>query len=262
MATVKRQQRMRLHGSARKAFLLAILVVFLRSSMMLFDAADFDYLDGVHPALSLETQRLGSPASASTSLASKQSYGFFNDIPDRNWKYMQEKAKRTHDSIRKTRSSRPPTEGESSTSQILNSLQPDFTCPHMTRVGGQDDKARWTCDPHRLLERENCVIYSIGSDGTYKWEDALIDLLGSTHCEIHVFDPGNFARVGDPELKNIHYHQWGIKGSYNPAGPERSLDSPHQIEPKMLTMMETAAAFTQDNRTIDVVKFDCDDCEW
>jgi hypothetical protein len=121
MATLKRQQRMRLHGCARKGFLLAILVVFLHSSMMLFDAADIDYLDAVQPAPSLEAYRHGSPAS--TSLASKQSHGFFNDIPDRNWKYMQEKAKRTHDSIRKTRSSRLPTEGESSTSQILNSLQ-------------------------------------------------------------------------------------------------------------------------------------------
>jgi hypothetical protein len=131
-------------------------------------------------------------------------------------------------------------------------LQPDFTCPHMTRVGGT-----WTCDPHRLLEQEDCVIYSIGSDGTYKWEDALIELLGSTHCEIHIFDTGNYVRAGDAELKNIHYHQWGIKGSF-----ERSLKSPGKRAPKMLTMNETFTAFKQGNRTIDVVKFDCDDCEW
>jgi hypothetical protein len=132
-------------------------------------------------------------------------------------------------------------------------LQPDFTCPHMTRVG-----ATWICDPHRLLEQEDCVIYTIGSDGTYKWEDALIDLLGSKHCEIHVFDPGNYARVGDPELKNIHYHRWGIKGTFEPS----LKSSPGKRAPKMLTMNETFTAFNQGDRTIDLVKFDCDDCEW
>jgi hypothetical protein len=135
----------------------------------------------------------------------------------------------------------------------------------MNRVGGGDGRATWTCDPHRLLEKEDCVVYSIGSDGTYEWEDGLVDLLGHTRCEIHIFDPGNYVRAGDAELKNIHYHQFEIKGSYNPANPKPFLESVHQIEPELLsmTLMEAIEHFgVGSNRTVDIVKFDCDDCEW
>jgi hypothetical protein len=134
----------------------------------------------------------------------------------------------------------------------------------MNRVGGQGDGATWTCDPHRLLEREECVVYSIGSDGTYVWEDALVDLLGSKHCEIHVFDSGNYTRAGDPELKNIHYHQWGIKSTYDKVfnaelshvGLTGELD-------KLLSFPETLKNFREENRTIDILRINCDKkCEW
>jgi hypothetical protein len=259
MAKLKRKQKMH-QAFLWMIFLWLIVVLLLHISMTLFHGIHNigSYPDS-YSAPSLELERHGSASSsASTSLASKQSYGFFNDILDHNWKYKQEQAERIHNSVKKMHSSRVPTKGGSFSSQTLvNSLQPDFTCPHMTRVGGQDD-ATWTCDPHRLLQREDCVIYSIGSsDGTYEWEEALIDLLGSLHCEIHVFDPGNYARAGDPELKNIHYHQWGIKGSSEP-----SLRIPGERAPKMLTIDETFTSFDDFNQTIDVLKFNCDDCEW
>jgi hypothetical protein len=123
MAELKRQLRMRLRIRTRQAFLLVLLVVLLRGYMMLFHEINIGSYLNILPAPPVEADRYGSPASASTSLASRQSYGFFNDIPDRDWKHMQENAERTHNSIRNTRSSRLPTEGESSTSQTLNSLQ-------------------------------------------------------------------------------------------------------------------------------------------
>ena len=134
----------------------------------------------------------------------------------------------------------------------------------MNRVGGQDDRATWTCDPHRLLEREDCVVYSIGSDGTYEWEDALIDLLGSKHCEIHVIDPGSHGRVGDPILKNIHYHQWGINSSYDRVfNAELSHVGLTAEAPKLQTFQHTLKNFDEENRTIDILKIDCfNKCEW
>jgi hypothetical protein len=51
----------------------------------------------------------------------RQSHGFFNDIPDRNWKYMQKKlSELTTLSGKRVHLGR---QRESSTSQILNSLQ-------------------------------------------------------------------------------------------------------------------------------------------
>jgi hypothetical protein len=135
----------------------------------------------------------------------------------------------------------------------------------MNRVGGQGDGATWTCDPHRLLEREDCVVYSIGSDGTYAWEDALVDQLGNTHCEFHVIDSGSYARAGDPELKNIHYHQWGIKSTYDKVfNAELSRVGPTGVGGgKLLSFPETLTSFVEENRTIDILRINCDKkCEW
>jgi hypothetical protein len=134
----------------------------------------------------------------------------------------------------------------------------------MARVGGRGDGATWTCDPHRLLERKDCVVYSIGSDGTYEWEDALIDLLGNKHCEIHVIDSGNHARAGDAELKNIHYHRWGIKSSYDRVFNAKLSQVGITAEfPKLITFQDTLKYFSEENRTIDILKIDClDNCEW
>jgi hypothetical protein len=134
----------------------------------------------------------------------------------------------------------------------------------MAWVGGRGDGATWTCDPHRLLAREDCVVYSIGSDGTYEWEDALIDLLGSKHCEIHVIDSGNYARVGDPLLKNIHYHKMGIKSSYDRVfNAKLSHVGLTEEVPRLQTFPDTLKGFSEANRTIDILKIDCsNNCEW
>jgi hypothetical protein len=134
-------------------------------------------------------------------------------------------------------------------------LQPEFTCPYISRVGGPGNSARWTCDPHRLMERSDCLIYSVGSDGTYAWEDDLVELLGSTHCEIHVFHaPGSsehYARAGDPESKNIHFHPWELQTSA--FGGSFGL----------MSFQDARTKLGHQNRMIDVLRIDCDDkCEW
>jgi hypothetical protein len=142
-------------------------------------------------------------------------------------------------------------------------FQPDFTCPYKRRVGGQGDGPKWMCDPHRLLAQKDCLVYSIGSEGDYRFEESLIALLGSTHCEIHVFDPGHYARPGDPEKNNIHYHQWGLKSSYDFAyNAEVSLNALQGAAPAMKTFQETQKALGHESRTIEIFKIDCEKCEW
>jgi hypothetical protein len=143
-------------------------------------------------------------------------------------------------------------------------LQPDFTCPFKRRIGGHGDGPKWTCNPHRLYERKDCLIYSIGSEGDYLFEESLIRLLGSLHCEIHVFDPGNYARPGgDPEKNNIHYHQWGLKSSYDSAySAEITLNALNGAAPAMMTFQETQKALGHKGRTIDIFKINCEKCEW
>jgi hypothetical protein len=143
-------------------------------------------------------------------------------------------------------------------------LQPDFTCPYKRRVGGHGDGPKWTCSPHRLLERKDCLIYSIGSEGDYLFEENVIRVLGSLHCEIHVFDPGDYARIGgDPEKNNIHYHQWGLKSSYdNTYSAEITKNALKGAAPAMMTFQETQKVLGHEGRTIEIFKINCEKCEW
>jgi Methyltransferase domain len=80
-------------------------------------------------------------------LAYEQSFGFFDDIPDDEWKARQELA-RTHrhyrdDEVHKPDHKRP------NRWYMLN-YPPIFICPHQYRVGGPGDGPKWVCDPHRL----------------------------------------------------------------------------------------------------------------
>ena len=107
------------------------------------------------------------------------------------------------------------------------------------------------------------MIYSVGSEGKYEFEDSLIRELGDTHCEIHVFDPGDYTRPGDPQKNNIHYHQWGLKSSYDEAyNAAITLNALGGAAPDLRSFPETLKLLGHEDRTIDIFKLDCEKCEW
>jgi hypothetical protein len=72
-------------------------------------------------------------------LAQDQSYGFFDDIDDFNWKMMQERAMRRHN-----HRFIDPLKFRSEPSRwYMNNYEPDFTCPQERRVGGPGDGPKW-----------------------------------------------------------------------------------------------------------------------
>jgi hypothetical protein len=196
------------------------------------------------------------------SLAARQSYGFFTDISDTDWNKKRTKA------LGATQYKYPlrPEVGWNDPSRwYLDNLLPNFACPSLERVGGLGDGAKWTCDPDRLPQ--NCLVYSYGSAGNYAFEEGLLSI---RNCEIHVFDPGNYARPGD-EAKGIYYHQWGLKSSYDTQRIDMSLvgrmlgdplQPAFQLVSKMRTYPETLKLLGHESRTIDILKIDCEKCEW
>ena len=65
-----------------------------------------------------------------------------------------------------------------------NHYEPEFVCLHERRVGKLGDGGKWICDPHRIREQEECLVYSVGSNGDFSFEEAVLESVGS-HCEIH-----------------------------------------------------------------------------
>ena len=110
---------------------------------------------------------------------------------------------------------------------IIKNYEPNFSCTHERRVGGNGngDGPKWVCDPHRITrvsrEREEknhnnsttagCVVYSIGSRCKFEFELGMQRAVGVGTCEYHTFDMGDYQKCAPSELKNSHYHQWGIK---------------------------------------------------
>lgn len=70
---------------------------------------------------------------------------------------------------------------------LYDLFNPYVNCPggkkSMRRVGDTGDGGKWLCN--QLLNQDNCVVFSLGSNGQYDFERAL---LKQTMCTIYTFD--------------------------------------------------------------------------
>lgn len=212
----------------------------------------------------------------STAMAAYESYGFFDDIDDDDWRRRQERA-RSHRHQLQLRSQREVNRRTDAARWYMLNYYPLFTCPNQERVGGPGDGPKWVCDPLRLkrgtadvFDRSKppastsnsvtnyattppCLVYSIGSQGNYVFEDGLVDLVGVGTCEIHVFDVfADYTRPNDASGRGIHFHHVGLGSSYSNLG---------RVEGNTyLTLQEVIHSLGHVNRTIDIFKIDCEHC--
>ena len=243
---------------------------------------------------------------SSLQMAYEHSYGYFHDIPNSEWEthYIQRALQAEH--------YRYPQDHDryasnKSASWIFSNWDPFFTCPHGRKIGGLGGGSKWICDIDRLqntivrrktsndefwsppksftatptdmtradskrVYKSHCLVYSIGSNGNYMWEDALFDILGRD-CEIHIFDPDPFDRPGMTTEKNMHFHQWGLGSSYSMDWMYRQSkprvirkvgqDQNNVKRTKTLySFQEIRKRLGHENCTIDLFKIDCEGCEW
>ena len=270
--------------------LLALLAAVLFSSLSLFHGLTFDCTNSYTAALAvlptLYTQLSNEESAAEsaavvstyTSLASKQSYGLFDDITDASWNLMRSRAHEAHSFVQTEDPAAASARIDHDNPIIwyLTSLEPDFTCPHPTHVGGNDGTVgpAWTCNVHRLATKPDCLVYSIGSSSSsatatgfdaYKWEDGLVEALGDAVCEIHVFSTRDNERAGDASLKNIHYHPWALSSSYHKSYNAHVNRNAHRGDKlNRFTFQETLKKLGHEDRRIDILRIDCEDktCEW
>lgn len=143
-------------------------------------------------------------------------------------------------------------------------MLPDFACPHLEQVPDRTRKGeiKHVCHPRRLAydgKDDGCLVYSFGCAGDFSFEDALFRMHDKA-CEIHMFDPAKaWERKDDARAKNIHYHAWGLRSTYDDS---KSVVWPKGKKGGFRTFPETRAALGHENRTLDVLKIDCEGCEW
>eukprot|EP00592_Proboscia_alata_P001413 CAMPEP_0194378158 /NCGR_PEP_ID=MMETSP0174-20130528/34406_1 /TAXON_ID=216777 /ORGANISM="Proboscia alata, Strain PI-D3" /LENGTH=314 /DNA_ID=CAMNT_0039159983 /DNA_START=32 /DNA_END=976 /DNA_ORIENTATION=+ len=141
-------------------------------------------------------------------------------------------------------------------------MLPNFHCPKKEMVPKrQKGEVKYVCNPQRLSydgKEDSCLIYSFGCAGDFSFEDEIFHMHNKT-CEIHIFDPAKWGRKNDIPNKNIHYHAWGLKSTYDNS---KSIVWPKGRGGGFKTFPETLELLGHRNRTIDILKMDCEGCEW
>jgi len=210
-----------------------------------------------------------SETSPEKTLAFQHSLGFFDDINDKEWREIYQP--RARSTVHYQSPGNPNLNSQNAAFWLFFNQEPAFNCPHLFKVGGLGDGPKWTCDPERLAKQvqrrkmadpgskeSKCLVYSIGSNGNYRFEDGLYSMLGKD-CEVHIFDFGNFGK--NPDLlktKNMFYHQIGLKSSYDDQY-QQVINNPDK---EWLTFQEIRKKLGHEHRPLDIFKIDCEGCEW
>lgn len=89
---------------------------------------------------------------------------------------------------------------------------PAYNCPLKEKIGIDrqlGDNGKWLCGVRSLLQKDNCVVYSFGSNGETTFEQ---DLLRKTKCDVHVFDPTLSAEVQQQvsSIRGVTLHNYGL----------------------------------------------------
>lgn len=193
---------------------------------------------------------------SSYDMALNQSLGFFDDIPEEEWKYRQQIAIDRWDHRRGNFMSEAK---KPFALWYLNNYEPFFSCPLERRVLGVGEGPKWVCDPHRIAKAakrrsQGCLVYSVGSHGKFNFESGIQELIPD--CEIHVFDPGNYAKQ-TPARYN--FHQWALTSSWVkdwvPMLSNRTLhNTMFMADERLKTFQQTVKALGHENRVIDILK--------
>jgi len=191
-------------------------------------------------------------------LAKSESLDFFDDVPSKHWELLKEKVAWQSPNYNSWALPHQDANGKERGDRrykkygmfYQNHYEPDFVCQHERRIGKIGDGGKWICDPHRISKQESCLVYSVGSNNDFSFEESVIKEIGK-HCEIHTFDFGNYAEGAKQASERsggvIHYHKTFL-GSDKP--------------PKYKSLATVVKELGHQGRTVDIFKIDCEKCEW
>lgn len=189
---------------------------------------------------------------SSYSMASRQSYHFFQNIPQHRWQLLQKRTQKIRSKQMKHKKNY-----KDANKFYQHNFPQEFTCPHEERIGGTKSQgSMWLCNPRSILNvgkmrsknnGNGCTAYvSLANINNFQFEK---DLLGNLpDCALHVFSPV-IPHVDIPD--GVIFHQWGFKGSSDALN----------TDPNYKTIYDTIKSLKHELYTIDVLAIDCQGCE-
>ncbi|KIK61066.1 hypothetical protein GYMLUDRAFT_243746 [Collybiopsis luxurians FD-317 M1] len=128
-----------------------------------------------------------------------------------------------------------------------------FNCPHeVRRVGMMGDGGKWLCGLSRLVEKEDCIVYSVGLNRDCSFETDL--LINTNHCKIYGYDysvKGYSKNLPLTVRHRAEFHPYVLGGVDRPASGK---------EPAIYTLKSLMEM--NGHQHIDVLKVDIEGWEF
>jgi hypothetical protein len=130
---------------------------------------------------------------------------------------------------------------------------PFYSCPLMERVGSVVDGGKWMCARRHLLNKEQCNIYSLGSNGETSFEVAI--LADNPGCKIHIYDHTLTGKrlQKSQSVKGAELH---LEGMASEAQLKGLANQPGNFTSLMRSMRNNHIKW------LDVLKIDIEGWEW
>ena len=138
-----------------------------------------------------------------------------------------------------------------------DAFEPTYTCHSEWRTGALfGDGGKFVCGDPDYFRARDCLVYSVGSNGDPSFEADVVKRFG---CEVHTFDPtGDSAMFADVVTKaGGHFHPWGV----GTTGTKMHNEATGR-DSDMLTLYDIPQRLGHAGRHIDILKIDCEGCEW
>ena len=102
-----------------------------------------------------------------------------------------------------------------------------------------------------------CLVYSFGINGNTEWEQKMNE---EFNCDVFAFDPTSDLPTNI--APGVTFHQIGLQGDGVDVSKTHS-DSYAALDPtKLLTLGEIRKRLGHTERKIDILRLDCEGCEW
>lgn len=112
---------------------------------------------------------------------------------------------------------------------------------------------------NKRMKKDPCLVYSFGVYDSVEWEKIVESKFG---CEVHAFDPVVNITKMQNRAKGVTVHQIGLQGVGTDMSETNGIQYDKIDHKRLLPLDQIMKRLGHENRTLDILKLDCEGCEW
>ena len=120
-----------------------------------------------------------------------------------------------------------------------------------------EQQAFCTGDLAMQKKESKCLVYSFGINDNTEWEEKIAKEFG---CDVYAFDPT--SKFKQNVAPGVTFHQLGLQGAGVDVSKTHSSAYDALDPSKLRTLGEIMNLMGHEKREIDILRLDCEGCEW